>query len=75
MVDNPYRARTIPAMPAEPAPTERRATVSVRLSRDSHRRLRIVAAEKGVSMGSYLAALWDASPEARAIEKPAKKRH
>lgn len=42
-------------------PVERH-TVSVRLSPESARRLRVVAAKEGLSMGAYLARLWEASP-------------
>jgi len=46
--------------PDMPAPGRRR-TVSVRLADPSYRRLRIAAAEKGMSMGQYLAELWETS--------------
>jgi len=45
------------------APVEKR-TVSVRLSSESARRLRVVAAREGISMGAYLARLWEDSPAA-----------
>jgi ribosomal protein L15E len=41
-------------------------TVSVRLNAASHRRLRVAAARKGVSMGVFLADLWERSREAKA---------
>jgi hypothetical protein len=41
-------------------------TVSVRLGADSHRRLRVAAARKGVGMGVFLAELWERSKEAKA---------
>jgi hypothetical protein len=40
--------------------------VSVRLSADSHARLRVAAARKGMSMGVFLANLWERSREAKA---------
>jgi predicted DNA binding CopG/RHH family protein len=42
-------------------PAEKR-TVSVRLPAESARRLRVVAAKEGLSMGAYLARLWEESP-------------
>ncbi len=49
------------ASPKSAAPAEKR-TVSVRLSPESARRLRVVAAREGLSMGAYLARLWEESP-------------
>ena len=51
------------ASPKSATPAEKR-TVSVRLSPESARRLRVAAAKEGVSMGAYLARLWETSPEA-----------
>jgi predicted HicB family RNase H-like nuclease len=51
------------ASPKPTAPAEKQ-TVSVRLSRESARRLRVAAAKEGLSMGAYLAGLWEASPAA-----------
>lgn len=41
-------------------------TVSVRLNADSHARFRVAAARKGLSMGMFLADLWERSREAKA---------
>jgi predicted HicB family RNase H-like nuclease len=51
------------ASPKPAAPVEKR-TVSVRLSPESARLLRVAAAKEGLSMGAYLARLWEESPEA-----------
>ena len=50
------------ASPKSATPAEKR-TVSVRLSPESARRLRVVAAKVGLSMGAYLARLWEESPQ------------
>jgi hypothetical protein len=49
------------APPKSATPAEKR-TVSVRLPPESAGRLRVVAAKEGVSMGAYLARLWEESP-------------
>jgi hypothetical protein len=54
--------------PAKSALSDKR-TVSVRLSSESAQRLRVVAARAGVSMGAYLARLWEESPEGRGSTK------
>jgi len=51
------------APPKSTAPAEKR-TVSVRLSPESLQRLRVVAAKEGISMGAYLARMWEESPAA-----------
>lgn len=51
------------APPKPTVPAEKR-TVSVRLSPESARLLRVAAAKEGLSMGAYLARLWEESPEA-----------
>lgn len=43
------------------AASPEKRTVSVRLSPDSARRLRVIAAKEGLSMGAYLARLWEES--------------
>ena len=43
-------------------------TVSVRLALASAQRLRVVAASEGLSMGAYLARLWEQSPVAQGHE-------
>lgn len=48
--------------PDEPA---EKKTVSVRLSPESAKRLRVVAAKEGLSMGAYLARLWEQSSAPR----------
>ena len=50
---------------ATPLSIQRIATVSVRLSAESHARLRVAAARRGVSMGVVLADLWERSVEAK----------
>ena len=59
--------------PAQSALSEKR-TISVRLSPESARRLRVVAARAGVSMGAYLARLWEDSPEAVGSAKDGRER-
>jgi len=49
-----------------PATAPSAVTVSVRLNADSHARLRVAAARKGVGMGAFLAELWERSRDARA---------
>ena len=49
------------ASPKSTDPAEKR-TVSVRLSPESLQRLRVVAAKEGMSMGAYLARMWEESP-------------
>ena len=52
------------APPKSPGSAEKQ-TVSVRLPPESARRLRVVAAKEGVSMGAYLARLWEESSASR----------
>jgi predicted DNA-binding ribbon-helix-helix protein len=51
---------------SSPSTTPRTVTVSVRLAEDSHGRLRVAAARRGVSMGALLAELWEQSRQAKA---------
>ena len=49
-----------------------KSTVSVRLSLASARRLRVTAAKQGLSMGGYLARLWERSQTSGARKKDAR---
>jgi len=57
--------------PREAETEAERHTVSVRLPAESHRRLRVAAAEKGISMGAMLAALWEEELASRTAPKGA----